>query len=89
VTSAFRKAQAPRQRGGDGGADAVGVDAADGDLVGQGDELPFVPAVDEQGLAGFPQGRRQVPQQGGPGEPGADDHDARPHVNAHRPGHLP
>ena len=52
------------------------MQAADCDLVDQHERASF-PAVDQQGLAGSSQGRREVPEQGGSREPGAEDDHAR------------
>src|SRR5215208_1079254 len=56
---------------------------ADRDLVDQGHESVLFPAVYQQGLAGPSQGRREMPEQGGPGEPGAEDYHARTAPDAH------
>src|SRR5687768_13967051 len=60
---------------------------ADCDLVDQGHESVLFPAVDQQGLAGFSQGRWEVPEQGGSGEPGAEDDHARTAPDAHATSH--
>src|SRR5215218_8892656 len=54
---------------------------ADCDLVDQGHERVLFPAVYQQSLAGSSQGRREVPEQGGPREPGAEDDHA--HTTSH------
>src|SRR5687767_3533527 len=60
---------------------------ADCDLVDQGHESVLFPAVDQQGLAGFSQGWREVSEQGGTREPGAEDDHARAAPDAHATGH--
>src|SRR5918994_2290856 len=62
--------------------------AADCDLVDQGHESVLFPAVDQQGLPGSSQDLREVPEQGGTGEPGAEDDHARTAPNVHFTGHT-
>src|SRR5215204_1810308 len=56
---------------------------ADCDLVDQGHERVLFPAVYQQSLAGSSQGRGEVPEQGGPREPGAENDHARTAPDAH------
>src|SRR5215210_6409863 len=60
---------------------------ADCDLVDQGHESVLFPAVYQQGLAWSSQARREVPEQGGPREPGAEDDHARSAPDAHAKSH--
>src|SRR5215208_7654394 len=53
------------------------------DLVDQGYESILFSTVYQQGLAGSSQGRREVPEQGGPREPGAENDHARTAPDAH------
>src|SRR5215210_520906 len=61
------------------------MNAADRDLVDQGRESELFVAVDQQRLARPPQNRREVPEQGGSCEPGAEEDHAR--TAAHARGH--
>src|SRR3712207_5073546 len=70
--------------GRDRGADALGVDAPDGDLLDEGCKRVLVLAIDEQRLARTPQEGGQVPHQGRPGEAPPDDNHARPAPDATR-----
>src|SRR5215207_5044468 len=56
---------------------------ADCDLVDQGHESVLLPAVYQQGLSGSSQGLREMPEQGGPREPGAEDDHARTAPDTH------
>ena len=89
----FEEVAATVAEGRDQGADAVRVDAPDGDFVYEGYERLFLLTIDEQRLARTPQGGWQVPDQGCPGEPRPDDNHAGlasdAHTACHRLTHPP
>src|ERR687897_3961485 len=61
--------------------------AADRDFVDQGHERVVFAAGDQQDLARPPQTGRKMPEQRGPGEPGAENDHARAAPDAHATRH--